>query len=215
MWNWIKRIFSRETYDEAAAEQWYEEKSNLMEHVLGKEHDMVMHSLIPYAVGGALHGYYYPNGIEGVGIATKDLSTLPRKGSNNDFFDCYELVMFTREKFSFEEALDKSTSFGQIHHHLKAILNVVAPYGAQATLNPAETCEFPEDMEEIGGKCLIFDRYGSFSDSELNSFGMMVVIEVFRREMNYARQKGGNSLIKRLKKAGHYPYSDLDRDSVV
>jgi len=45
-----------------------------MEAILGKEHDMVMHAMIPYAIGGGLDLYYFPNKIEGVAIATKELS---------------------------------------------------------------------------------------------------------------------------------------------
>ncbi|MCX7806279.1 MAG: hypothetical protein N3A38_13990 [Planctomycetota bacterium] len=35
------------------AELWYEHKSRLVEKILGKEHNMVMHAVIPYEPGGA------------------------------------------------------------------------------------------------------------------------------------------------------------------
>ena len=44
--------------DEQAGQQWYDRKSALMGEMLGKEHDMVMHALIPCAIGGALDVYY-------------------------------------------------------------------------------------------------------------------------------------------------------------
>ncbi|MCH8828419.1 MAG: suppressor of fused domain protein, partial [Planctomycetes bacterium] len=90
----------------------------------------------------------------------------------------------------------------------------MAPYSAQATLNPNETCEFPADMETLGGKCLIFDAYGE-PTGENPTFGMLVLIEVFRLEMEFARQHGGRELLEKLKQAGHYPYSDLDREPVA
>ena len=40
--------------DERLAQEWHDRKSLLMESLLGKEHDMVMHAMIPYAIGGAL-----------------------------------------------------------------------------------------------------------------------------------------------------------------
>jgi hypothetical protein len=43
----------------------------------------------------------------------------------------------------------------------------------------------------------------------------MVVMEIFRKEMDFARANGGAALLEKLKLAGHYPYSDLDRDPVV
>jgi hypothetical protein len=81
-----------EDQDEIAAREWYDRKSALMVEILGEEHNMVMHAIIPYAIGGGLDLYYFPNGIEGTGVATKELSEIPGEGSSNDVFDCYELV---------------------------------------------------------------------------------------------------------------------------
>lgn len=146
--------------EEEIADAWYEEKSRIMESLLGKEHDMVMHAIIPYAVGGGLDLYYYPHGLPGTGIATKELSELPGEGSKNRTFECYELAMFTHLPLSMDDALDEATPFGKAHSNINAVLNVIGPYSAEASLNPRETCEFPEDMEGVGGKCLIFDGYG-------------------------------------------------------
>ncbi|MES2982911.1 MAG: hypothetical protein V4727_11405 [Verrucomicrobiota bacterium] len=158
-------------HDEEAASQWYDEKSAYMEAVLGKEHDMVMHAIIPYAVGGGLDLYYYPNGIEGVGIATKEVSDLPDQGSSNKQFDQYELVMFTRHQLNLDIAKDKSTAFGKAHSNINSILNCIAPYSAQATLNHNETCEFPAEMEGLGGKCLIFQAYGWTGETKIRALG--------------------------------------------
>lgn len=142
--------------DEEAWQRWYDHKSALMEKMLGKEHDMVMHAIIPYAIGGGLDVYYYPNGIPGTAIATKELSELPGEGSWNRVFQCYELVMFTKHSLDLDAAKDESTPFGRAHMTINAVLNRIAPYSAQATLNPNETCEFPADMPRVGGRCLIF-----------------------------------------------------------
>ena len=68
-------------------------------------------------------------------------------------------------------------------------------------------------MEKVGGKCLIFDAYGLRGRER--SFGVLAIIEIHRSEMDFARSAGGAELIKRLKAAGHYPYSDLDREPVA
>jgi hypothetical protein len=199
--------------DEEMIELWAVEKDRLMERILGKEHDMVMHALIPYAAGGALDLYYYPNEIEGVGIATKELSVSPAEGSGNDVFGLYELVMFTRHALDMEAANNPETAFGRAHANIRSVLNVIAPYSAQAKLNPRETCEFPQEMEGVGGKCFIFDAYGMPAAG--GGFGMLLVLEVFRPEMEFAREHGGRELLQRLQDAGHYPYSDLERDPVA
>lgn len=36
--------------DERAAQQWYDRKTGMMVDILGEEHGMVMHAMIPYAV---------------------------------------------------------------------------------------------------------------------------------------------------------------------
>jgi hypothetical protein len=60
---------------------------------------------------------------------------------------------------------------------------------------------------------LIFDSYNSHESAA--EFGLLAVIEVHRSEMDYARTAGGKELIGKLKQAGYYPYSDLDRPAVA
>lgn len=68
-------------------------------------------------------------------------------------------------------------------------------------------------MKTVGGKCLIFDAYGV--ENESPDFGLLAIIEIHRSEMNYAREHGGEKLLNKLKQAGYYPYSDLDRPAVA
>jgi Suppressor of fused protein (SUFU) len=195
--------------------EWYDYKSGLMERMLGKAHDTVMHAIIAYVAGGPLDSYYYPNGIPGTAIATKELSDLPNEGSQNRTFSCYELVMFTRQTLNIDEALNNETAFGKAHRKIASILNVIARYSTEASLNPGETCEFPADVGSVSGKCMIFDSAGQHSDERVKCFGLLTVIEVFRSEMNFAREHGCGLLIEKLKAAGHYPYSDMDREPVA
>jgi hypothetical protein len=212
VFNRIKRLFRKgpETNQEALAERWNAEKSELMEHILGTEHDMVLHAMIPYGVGGGLDLFYYPNLREGVGIATKELSPIPRQGSSNASYECFELVMFTRHELNMSDTHNPETPFGRAHMKIQRILNHIGPYSAQATLNPYETSEFPAEMEHLGGTCMIFVPFGPASP-----FGILGIIEIFRSEMIYAREHGGQHLIQLLTDAGHFPYSDLERDAVA
>lgn len=218
MLNWLKRLFSDQPsepdLDDAEEEAWAKKKEEILESLLGPMHDMVMHAIIPYGIGGGLDLYYYPNHVEGVGIATQELTHAGPTGSSNTHYDAYELVMFTRHPLDLDQAKEESTPFGKAHSNINAVLNCVAPYSEQATLNPYETCEFPAEIDVVGGKCLIFDSYG---EHEVNDkrFGLLLLIEVFRSEMDFAREEGGAALLSKLKSAGHYPYSDLDRDPVV
>lgn len=197
-------------------EEWYARKTAWMEETLGKEHDMVMHAIIPYSIGGGLDLYYFPNGMAGTAIATKELCELPdEEGSSNSNWRWYELVMFTRHSLNLANAHDGNTPFGRAHATINAILNCIAPYSATAELLPHQTCEFPAEMDSIGGKCLIFDEIGAHQDASGDTFGLLGIIEVFRSEMEFAQENGGAELIRRLKIKGHYPYSDLDREAVA
>jgi len=91
----LKNIFGKKRLSEKEEgeleDKWYDEKSELMASILGEEHDMVMHAIIPYEVGGGLDLYYFPNGIQGTAIATKELSFACRESSNNDLFKKHKL----------------------------------------------------------------------------------------------------------------------------
>jgi len=197
------------------SQAWQDQKSKLMEGILGREHDMVMHAIFPYAVGGGLDLYYYPHGVPGTAVGTKELSDIPNQGAKNKVFSCYELAMFTRHPINLDLAHDEAAPFGRAHQGINRVLNLIARYSAQAQLNPNETCEFPAEMEKVGGKCLIFDACGPACDIPGGVFGVMSVIEIHRSEMEFARAAGGAQLIAKLNHAGHYPYSDLDRDPVA
>jgi len=202
-------------YDEEAEMEWDRTKSQYLESLLGPEHDIVMHAIIPFAVGGGLDLYYYPKGLPGTAIATKELVDRQGGGPENNVYPCYELVMLTRQQLDLDQAKDDSTPFGAAHSSMNSILNLIARYCTEAKLNPNETCEFPQDMEHVGGKCLIFDTYSPADNIGPNGMGLLLIIEVFRSEMTFAMDNGGEQLLQKLKDAGHYPHSDLDRPAVA
>ena len=70
-------------YDETAELEWVKKKTEFLESLLGKEHDIVMHAIIPFAVGSGLDLYYYPNGIPGTAIATRELADRHGNGPSN------------------------------------------------------------------------------------------------------------------------------------
>ncbi len=219
---WLKNAFGKKAagvedsgQDQKLLKAWFDRKSAFMEKVLGKEHDMVMHAFVPYAIGGTLALFYFPNGIPGTAIVTKELCELPNQGPSNALFHSYEFVMFTQHPLSLDDAKNDATPFGRAHLNINAILNVMARYSETAKLNPFETAEFPAEMEGVGGKCLIFYPYARYSNELAKNFGLLLIIEVFRSEMEYAMKNDGEKLIKKLREKSVFPYSDLDREPVV
>ena len=204
---------------EADYARWYDEKSAMMETALGKEHDMVVHAIISYEMGGALHSYLYPNGIAGTGLATKQLARLENddtnelyegNGPSNTSYDSFEFVIFTREDIvSKELSDDPDDRFFQ----MRALLNCFAPYAEQVQLNKYETIGIPEDWDAMAGSNVILDTYKpEFFNKD---FGLMLIMEIFPSELEYKTKNGGDALIDLLKQADHYPYSDLNRNPVA
>jgi len=196
-----------------SGEEWFDKKSRWMEDILGKEHDVVMSSSRPYSSGGSLDLHYYPNGIPGTAIATKQLARETGPSPSNDKYKKYEWVMFTREKLNMEHANDQFTSFGQIHQFIASTLNRVARYNESTTLQPNQTCAIPMDDDD-DLLYLLLTTYGAKSD-EQEDFGLMIVMEIFPTEIAFATEHGKEALLKLLQEKEVYPYADLDRDPVV
>lgn len=200
--------FSQEQYDKD-----YEEKENGLEAVLGKMYGMVGHAIIPFEVGGAVDMYYFPNHIQGTGFATMELLDPNGNGPKSNRDGTYELVAFTKEPYNESEGTE--TAFNLIERRICGIFTTIGNYSFQAVLNPNETCEVPAYGEE--NKCIIFDNYRP--DNKQFKIGdrrhhLLLCLEIFRSEMEFARKNGSQKLINKLKVAGHYPYSDLNREPV-
>lgn len=192
----------------------YELKSKGLEAVLGESAGMVGHAIIPFEIGGAVDMYYFPNHIKGTGFATMELLDPDGNGPKPNKLGTYELVAFTKEMYGNIE--DTATPFNVIERRVCGIFTTIGNYASQAVLNPNETCEIPSDGEE--NKCLVFDNY--MPDLKEFKIGnrkhhLLLCIEIFRSEMAYARANGSAELFNLLKQAGHYPYSDLNREPVA
>lgn len=201
--------FSQEQYDKD-----YEDKKQGLENVLGEMYEMVGHAIIPFAVGGAVDMYYFREHIAGTGFATMELLDPDGNGPQPNRLGTYELVAFTKEPLNQNE--EEATPFNLIERRICGIFTTVGNYSFQAVLNPFETCEVPVDGGE--NQCLIFENYSpgnkTFTVGDRRHH-LLLCLEVFRSEMEFARENGTGELLVRLKKAGYYPYSDLDRRPVA
>ncbi len=205
--------FSQEEY-----ERHHEAKKAALERILGPMHDMVGHAIIPFQVGGAVDMHYFVDGIPGTGFATMELIEPDGSGPKPNEVGTYELVAFTKlRKPPGDERANEGHPFNRIERRMCGIMTTVGFYSYEAVLNPGDTCEVP-GKEGEPNRCLVLDEY----DPDAKGFTvdgrkhcLLLCIEVFREEMEYAKQNGSDALLRRLKDAGHYPYSDLDREPVL
>lgn len=222
--SFFKNLFNKKDQNSAVSEKElaeqqeaknYEQKVAALEQVLGKMHDTVGHSIIPFALGGSVDMYYFLYHIPGTGFATMELLDANGTGPQPNKLGTYELVAFAKQPYNKSE--EKGTLFDLMEERIYRILTNIGNYSFKAVLNPNDTCEIPgDDTEE--SKYLIFDEYRpgekKFKIGEKDHH-LLLCMEVFKNEMEFARAKGGSVLIEKLKMAGYYPYSDLDRLPVV
>jgi len=203
--------FSDEEY-----ERHYEAKQAALERILGRMHGFVGHAIIPFHLGGAVDMYYFPNGIPGTGLATMELIQPDGSGPKPNRVGTYELVAFTKHDKPPAEDESPDHPFHKIERRICGIFTATGFYSYDAVLNPGETCEVPGGEGEPN-RCLILDEYapdGHSFDIDGNEHCLLLLLEVFRSEMEYAMEHGSAVVLEKLKDEGHYPYSDLDREPV-
>lgn len=191
----------------------YEEKKSAMESILGPLGDLVGHAIIPFEIGGAVDMYYFHEAMDGTAFATMELIEPDGSGPKPGRIGTFELVAFTRQEFTAE----RDGPFSSIERRFCGIFTTLGNYASQAVLNPRETCEVPAGEDE-DNRCLVFDEWkkpGVEFEIRGKKHGLLLCIEVFRNEMEYAMENGTLRLLQKLKKSGHYPYSDLEREPVV
>lgn len=208
-------VFNSEAY-----KQEYEAKKAGLERLLGPMHHLVGHAVVAYDVGGPVDMYYFTECSEGTAFATMELIQPDGTGPKPNRIGTYELVAFTRHPFSGEDLAirkDTSTPFDAIERRMNGIFTTIGHFSTQAVLNPGETCEVPvgEDGETANLVLDEYTKYGHGLEYRDRRHCLLICIEVFHKEMDFARERGSAALLKKLKAAGHYPRSDLDRASVV
>jgi hypothetical protein len=224
-------------------ERAFDEKQAGLEGLLGPMHDLVGHSLIPFEMGGPLHVYYFCEHIEGTMCASMQLIDPEGNGPIAVDGRRFELVMATREDppgrsyepgLDLQAALKTATLIDEKEHtrRLCRIMTCIAMYAEGATLGPGHTCDIPWDDDEDDDEAsnaqagdapqrlchVILDEYDprgvGFRVGEHEHL-LMLIIEILESERDYALEHGGQALLRKLKDAGVYPYSDLPRQPVV
>ena len=220
LWPFKKKRFSVEQY-----ERHYELKKTALEKILGPMYELVGHAIIPFCVGGAVDMYYFTDCMPGTVFVTMELIEPDGSGPKPNRIGTYELVTCTKLTMPPPENNEvrlkrleegRLTDFDKIESRMKGIMTGIGNYGFYAVLNPGETAEIPLEDGEVN--YLLFDEFnpkGIPFEIEGKKHCLLLCIEIFRSEVEYARQHGSKLLLDKLKNAGFYPYSDLDRKPVV
>lgn len=193
--------------------KFYKLKEAGMTRVLGPMYELVGHAIVPFQVGGPVDMYRFPNAIEGTAFATLELIEPDGLGPLPANIGMYELIAFTSRKIDDRAASD----FNEIELRIRHILTSVARLSYEEILNPGDTCEVP-GWESEQNQCLVLGEWktrGKDFRIGRKKYGLLLCMEIFRSEMEFAMRFGSGVLLEKLKKSGFYPYSDLDRNPVA
>ncbi|MHC4215723.1 MAG: suppressor of fused domain protein [Planctomycetota bacterium] len=227
--DWLRKLWpfgKKKEFSDDRMEEHYEAKKAAMEAILGPLHEIVGHALIPFCLGGGVDMYYFCECMPGTVFVTMEMISPDGKGPKSNKMGTYELVTCTRlamppvepHEVRKQKIKDGTLSdFDIIDSRMCGIMTTIGNYGFHAVIEPGETAELPgEDENEINYLVFDeFDRKGVPFIVEDRKHGLLLCIEVFRSELDYARKSGSAALLAKLKEAGFYPYSDLDRKAVV
>ena len=206
----MEKEYTGEQYDKD-----YELKQQGLEKILGKMHDMVGHSVVPFYMGGSVDLYYFLHHIKGTGFATMELLDIEGNGPLPNELGTYELLAFTKNYY--DEGSDGGSAFNLIQSRICENLTAVGNYSYETVFDPGDTYEsiFGDNDEE---RYMIFDHYApgntDFNVGKRRHY-LLLCMEIFKREMEFSWDNGSDELIDLLKKKGYYPYSDLDREPVA
>lgn len=198
-----------ETIPDEDDELHFEAKKAALEKVLGPMYEIVGHSALPFALGGAVDMYFFPNVMNGTVMVTMELIEPDGSGPAPNRMGTYELAACTRYPVN-----EPNPSFEKIERRFNEIFTTLGNYSYEATLEPGETCEIP--AEDGGTICLLLDELEA-DDFVIagRKHGLLLCMEIFRSEMEFAKKNGSEELIAKLKHSGYYPYSDMERVAVV
>jgi Suppressor of fused protein (SUFU) len=210
----FKKLFGKKTPpSEADTAAWYARAAANMERALGPAHDRILHVIIADPDYGPFNTQFFHQHVPGTAMVTHGLARPGEARGRNSAFDTVELIAFSRERVGDKDDLEDvsgKTPGGM----LRAALNTLAGYAVDATVEPGSTLEFPADYDDyVGGRCFLITAFASEMFSK--AFGLMLVIEIHRDEMQFGMDNSGAALLEKLQAANVYPYSDLNRPSVL
>lgn len=206
--------------------KYYMAKKNALENVLGPMDKVMGHGLIGFHFGGPIPLYYFSRYILGTVFATMELIDPKGKNPISNTLGTYELIACTRIKNPISKVGDisdkcskkiETAEFDKVESRSRHILTIVGKNSFDIQINPGETAQIPQ---EEGGEDMYvlfdeFDTKGIPFVIDDKRYGLLLCIEVFKQELEYAQENGSEKLINILKSADVYPYSDLSRESVV
>jgi hypothetical protein len=180
---------------------WWDARLVALESVLGKSHHIVGHGTIPFHLGADLGGtadiVYFQNHVNGIVSVTAELIGNPDQVANS--MGNYELAICCRDDDDWGPNI-----IGQLAH-----------YTLQTPLEPGQTMDIgPATPEGSTISAFLFCDYGRFIVREQNA-GLILCVGITASELAACRNGQLERVEFLLKSNGVFPFTDLQRESVV
>jgi len=170
-----------------------------MQKKLGSPIDKVFHAIVPFHFGfdknGAADVFLFKRPDNYISYVTGDLIGTKQKPS-----DCgnYELLSIMKDGQEWGAKL----------------IRVLAYYTLDASINSGETMDIGNTGKNVGFEAIIFDKYAE-TVIDGNKIGIMLVIGITKKELDWKFKNSGMALIQKLKEAKVYPYTIPKRKSIL
>ncbi|TKW61185.1 MAG: suppressor of fused domain protein [Blastochloris viridis] len=177
-----------------------------LEGIFGAKETEILVAAKPLHMGGDADVVQFKHHISGVVYVTSGL-TLAENDQKSSEWKQYELMICHR---------DSGEDWGA------ETISRLAPYTLEYELQPGHTMDLGESDEDSTLSALYFDEYATFEvQGDSNTYGVLLAVGITEDELEYIRQLQDEGLpahmifTRKLEKAGVFPYTDLQRDSIV
>lgn len=186
--------------DDAVRDDWGARMA-VLEKLFGSASGQVAHATVPFemgpGVGGAADVVYFEQWHPGELAVTAEL--LGRDEQKLSALGNYELAVCSRKAEPWA-----SNFISQLSH-----------YTVAAALNPGETMDIkPVVPKGSSVSAVLFDEIGSFQFRG-KAAGVLLCIGITAHELAACREGRVQEVLNALREKGIYPYTDLQRESVV
>lgn len=180
--------------DDEDWEKTWDARADALSRIFGPTYDNVYHAVHPFAFGGQADVLAFLNSPYGAVYVTAELSGQPGLS-----YADYELIICLRSPS------DWGPNF----------ISRLSPYTQKAYLHHGDTMNIagvaPPESRIVGMLFLTFDSFELFGES----FDLRLCIGITQAELDYKLQNGYDKLVHVLKRNKIFPFTDLDRDSVL
>lgn len=183
------------------ADSWYDDRRAALESIFGKAHHMVGHASTPFFAGaesgGAADVFYFRHHVPGIVAVTFELIGHADQKPNE--LGAYELAICQRDGVGWGER----------------IIGRLAYYTLERCLQPRETMSIGKATPAGSTiSAFLFDEFGRFTIRGRPA-GVLLCLGITSDELAACREGRRMEVIQALKSSGVYPFTDLNRGSVL